>query len=228
MGKPNALIILQDLQERLKCSFFFRLKQLALPNADFSGYARSSHGWLNPGILQRKDMLPFSLNWADFVFQGAQEPMAPWVEMKSLGLPFLAVDEIRPDKADPQFPALSGASPAHPKDGDGALLAFFRTPLHATSVKWHVNCTLQVETPCKLASRRCYLLAWNVSWAIFLPLPPSLLPLLLPDPHLAKQMKCQEEMSLRQVSLLWGISCTLIMVFVLWVVKFPITSPVWS
>lgn len=93
-------------------------KQLALLNSDFSRYARSSHGWLNPGLLQRKDMLRFSLNWADFMFQGVQAPMAPWVGAKSLGLPFLAVDEIQPDKADPWFPALVRASPAHPADGD--------------------------------------------------------------------------------------------------------------
>lgn len=123
----------------------------------------------------------------------------------------------------------SAESLPSPPQGQGWCPApLLPTPLCATSVKWHVNYTLQVETPCKLASRRGYLLAWNVSWAIFLPLLPFLPPLLLPDPYLGKQMKCQEEMSLQQVSLLWGISCTLIMVFVLWVVKFPSTSPVWS
>lgn len=103
---------------------FTPLKQLALLNTDFSGYARSSHGWLNPSLLQCKNVLPFSLNWADFMFQGAQEPMALWVGTKSLALPFPAVDEIWPDKADPQFPALPKASPAHPRDRDGARLLF--------------------------------------------------------------------------------------------------------
>ena len=74
--------------------FLLPLKQLALLNANFSGYARSSFGWLNPGLLQRKEMLPFSLNWADIMFQGEQEPMASSVGTKLLGLLFLAVDEI--------------------------------------------------------------------------------------------------------------------------------------
>lgn len=83
-------------------------------NADSSGSARSSGEWLNPSPSQCTDLLPFSLNWAYFMFQGAQEPMAPWVGMKSPGLLFPAVDEIRPDKADPWFPSLPKASPAHP------------------------------------------------------------------------------------------------------------------
>lgn len=137
---------------------------------------------------------------------------------------------MRCDKADLPFPALPRASPAHPGDrfGDSALLSSF----HTTHVQWHRNYMLGVETPLKLPPHRGYLLASNVNWAIFLPLPPSLppslVPLLLQDSHLAKMMKCQEEMSLQQVSSLWGISCTLIMVFVPWVVKFPSASPFWS
>lgn len=181
---------------------------------------------MNPGLLQHKDMLRFSLNWADFMFQGAQAPMALWVGAKSLGLPFLAVDEIQPDKADPWFPALLRASPAHPADGDSVLLAFLRTPLCETCVSsmWITRYEWKHHASW-LPAEVIYLL--EMSAGLFPPHTHSL-PLLLPDPHLGKQMKCQEEMSLQQASSLWGISCTLIMVFVLWVVKFPSTSPVWS
>lgn len=81
---------------------------------------------------------------------------------------------MRCDKADLPFPALPRASPAHPGDrfGDSALLSSF----HTTHVQWHRNYMLGVETPLKLPPHRGYLLASNVNWAIFLPLPPSLPP----------------------------------------------------
>lgn len=161
------------------------------------------------------------------MFQGAQEPMASSTGMKPVFLQFLAVDEIWPDKADPRFPALPRASPAHPR-GRGGCPAHL-PPHPATCVKWHVNYTFQVERVASwLPAEVIYLLEMPAGLFFSPFLPPSLLPLLLPNPHLAKQMKCQEEMSLRQVGSLWGISCTLIMVFVLWVVKFPSTAPVWS
>lgn len=70
------------------------------------------------------------------MFQGAKEPMASSTGMKSVRLQFLAVDEIWPDKADPRFPALLRASPAHPGDGEGALLTFLLTPQPALSGTW--------------------------------------------------------------------------------------------
>lgn len=164
-GKLNALIILQDLQERLKCSF---RPPWSRGNADSSGSARRSREWLNPSPSQCTDALPFSLNWADFMFRGAQEPMAPWAGMKSPGLLFPALDEIRPDKADPWFPSLPKASPAHP----GTLP---RSPSSAPRSAQPTARELHVSSgnPAQASFHRGYLLAWKVSWAIFLPLFPS-------------------------------------------------------
>lgn len=130
---------------------------------------------------------------------------------------------IRPDKADPWFPALLKASSAHHGDGDSALLTFLPTPLYTNSDTWE----LYIMSGNTLQAGFLQSLFTHLKCQLGYFAPPSL-PLLLPDPHLTKQMKCQEEMSLQQASSLWGISCTLIMVFVLWVVKFPSDSPVWS
>lgn len=63
--------------------------------------ARTAHHWflqmpwvIKSSLLQCKDLLSFSLNWADVMFQGTQEAMAPSVGMKLLFLQFLAIDEM--------------------------------------------------------------------------------------------------------------------------------------
>lgn len=150
-----------------------------------------------PAFCSARTCCLFSLNWADFMFQGVQEAMAPSVGMKSLFLQFLAIDEIWPDKADLRFPALPRASPAHPGDRDSALLFPLHTPLHTTHVQWHGNYTLGVETPLKLPPHRGYLLASNVGWAIFLPLSPSLSP--SPPPPRSSPSK-DDEMPRRNVT----------------------------
>lgn len=94
--------------------------------------ASTAHHWLlqgamgdqTPACWTVQGLLPFSLHWADFVSQGAQEAMAPPVGMALLPLQLPAVDELWPGKAELWFPALPRASPAHPgdRDGDRALL----------------------------------------------------------------------------------------------------------
>lgn len=196
-----------------------------LLGAGFSCYARSTHGGLSPSLLQQNDTLPFLLSWADLTSQRPQEPVAPWVGTH----PSFCHSSCWCDGTWQGWSPISspaGASPAHhgarARARDGALPAFLPN-LHSaiTRCEWkHLAGRLPAEVIYSLE------MSAGLFCSPFLPL--SLPPLLLPDPHLAEQMKCQEEMSLRRASSLWGISCTLIMVFVLWVVKFPSTSPVWS
>lgn len=190
-------------------------------STDFSHYARSTCGWLNPSLLQQQNTLPFSLNPCDFMFQGLQEPMAPWVRAKSLVWPFFAFD-----KTWQSWSLISGSAESllSPSWGWGQCPAHL--PPHTTLHKFRHMGIIHYEWK-HLASWFPAELIYSLEMSTGLFCSPSL-PLLLPDPHLTKQMKCQEEMSLQQASSLWGISCTLIMVFVLWVVKFPSDSPVWS
>lgn len=71
------------------------------------------------------------------------------------------------------------------------------TMLHTTHVQWHGNYMLGVETALQLPPHRGYLLASNVSWAIFSPLSPSLSP--SPPPSRSSPSK-DDEMPRRNVT----------------------------
>lgn len=225
--ETNALIILQDLQERLKYSFLLPLKQWALLTTEFPTQSWVIKSWPfavqgpvafftqlsqfrvprctgNDGTFSGNEIAVSAVPcyWWDMTWQG-WAPISGSAE--SLSSPLWG-------QGQGQCPALL---PPHPSPHDPCPVAW---ELHVRSGN-----TTQAASPQRLW------ICFKCQLGYFSPtLPLSLLPLLLQDPHLAKMMKCQEEMSLQQLSLLGGISCTLIMVFVLWVVKFPSASPFWS